>query len=196
MCSAGAERGEFSAASRWPCAAIRQADVAVSSDNMSPGRDTEGHAAYSAGGTFNTGMLFIRANAQGQVELSLQPRNPHTSTHPRLQPCAIEAATPRVPPCHPAACPTLQPHRVSQAFAAAWHKNVAEPARGSRFYGDTSDQQVFNHMMRDPSFWPGISAPQGEHLMKTFFDKAGGQAKGSAASSFRLGALLMARPSP
>ena len=27
----------------------------VSSDNMSPGRDTEGHAAYSAGGTFNTG---------------------------------------------------------------------------------------------------------------------------------------------
>ena len=30
---------------------------------MSPGRDTEGHAAYSAGGTFNTGILFIRANA-------------------------------------------------------------------------------------------------------------------------------------
>ena len=144
MCSAEAERGEFSSDSRWPCAAMRQADVAVSSDNMSPGRDTEGHAAYSAGGTFNTGILFIRANAQGQ------------------------------------------------AFASAWHKNVAEPARGSRFHGDTSDQQVFNHMMRDPSFWPGISAPQGEHVMKTFFDKAGGQATGSAPSSFRLGALPMA----
>ena len=47
-------------------------------------------------------------------------------------------------------------------------------------------------MMRDPSFWPGISAPQGEHVMKTFFDKAGGQAIGSEASSFRLGALPMA----
>ena len=92
MCSAEAERGEFSSDSRWPCAAMRQADVAVSSDNMSPGRDTEGHAAYSAGGTFNTGILFIRANAQGQ------------------------------------------------AFASAWHKNVAEPARGSRFYGEKAER--------------------------------------------------------
>ena len=55
MCTAEAERAEFSSASRWPCAPMRLADVAVSSDNMSPGRDTEGHAAYSAGGTFNTG---------------------------------------------------------------------------------------------------------------------------------------------
>ena len=94
MCSPEAEQGEFSAASRWPCAAMRKADVAVSSDNMSPGRDTQGHAAYSAGGTFNTGILFIRANEQGQ------------------------------------------------AFAKAWHKNVADPERGSRFYGDTSDQQA------------------------------------------------------
>ena len=63
---------------------------------MRPGRDTEGHAAYSAGGTFNTGILFIRANAQGK------------------------------------------------AFASAWHANVAQPARGTRFFSDTSDQQVFN----------------------------------------------------
>ena len=98
MCTAAAEQGEFSAASRWPCAAMRQADVAVSSDNMSPGRDTEGHASYSAGGTFNTGILFIRGNAQGQ------------------------------------------------GFAKAWHKNVAEPARGTRFYADTSDQQARAHL--------------------------------------------------
>ena len=98
---------------------------------MSPGRDTEAHAAYAAGGTFNTGILFIRANAQGK------------------------------------------------AFARAWHANVAQPARGTRFFSDTSDQQVFNHMMRDPSFWPGISAPQGEHVMKTFFDKEAGQAAGA-----------------
>jgi hypothetical protein len=37
-------------------------------------------------------------------------------------------------------------------------------------------------MMRDPKFWPGISAPHGEHVMKTFYDEGG---------PFRLGALPM-----
>ena len=37
-------------------------------------------------------------------------------------------------------------------------------------------------MMRDPKFWPGISAPHGEHVMKTFYDESG---------PFRLGALPM-----
>ena len=34
MCTAEAERAEFSSASRWPCAPMRQADVAVASDTM------------------------------------------------------------------------------------------------------------------------------------------------------------------
>ena len=34
MCTAEAERAEFSSASRWPCAPMRLADVAVASDTM------------------------------------------------------------------------------------------------------------------------------------------------------------------
>ena len=118
MCTPAAEQGEWSSASRWPCAPMRAADVAVSSDNMSPGRDTSGHAEYSAGGTFNTGILFIRGNAQGQ------------------------------------------------GFAKAWAENVASPARGTRFAGDTSDQQVFNRMVRDETLpYPGLRVPRGAGRM-------------------------------
>ena len=141
MCTPAAAQGEFSPASRFPCEAILKADVAVSSDNMSPGRDTEAHAGYSAGGTFNTGILFFRGNAQGQL------------------------------------------------FAKTWSDNVNSPARGTRFAGDTSDQQVFNHMHRDPKYWPGIKGVQGEHTMRTYYEEEGHVA---ARQGFRLGALPMA----
>ena len=45
---------------------LAPADVAVSSDNMSPDRDHRGHAGYSAGGTFNTGLLLVRATEGGK----------------------------------------------------------------------------------------------------------------------------------
>ena len=141
MCTPEAAQGEFSPSSRFPCEAILKADVAVSSDNMSPGRDTEGHAGYSAGGTFNTGILFFRGNAQGQL------------------------------------------------FAKTWSDNVNSPARGTRFAGDTSDQQVFNHMHRDPKYWPGIKGVNGEHTMRTYYEEEG---KVAARQGFRLGALPMA----
>ena len=51
---------------RYPCAGLAPADVAVSSDNMSPDRDHRGHAGYSAGGTFNTGLLLVRATEGGK----------------------------------------------------------------------------------------------------------------------------------
>ena len=38
------------------CAPLREADVAVSSDNMSPDRDDKGHASYAAGGTLEDGI--------------------------------------------------------------------------------------------------------------------------------------------
>ena len=99
---------------------MQSADVAVSSDNMSPGdssalsplvqyrtrvtrvfrgagRDTKSHAGYAAGGTFNSGLVFIRASKRG-----------------------------------------LQ-------FAEAWHGNVVHPPRGSRYASLTSDQQVKLH---------------------------------------------------
>jgi len=47
------------------CSALREADVAVSSDNMSPGEDLRIGAAYAAGGTLNTGLLFVRPTAAG-----------------------------------------------------------------------------------------------------------------------------------
>ena len=47
------------------CESLRAADVAVSSDNMSPGRDASGGLSYAIGGTLNTGILLVRATAAG-----------------------------------------------------------------------------------------------------------------------------------
>ena len=47
------------------CESLRSADVAVSSDNMSPGDDAHQGVGYAIGGTLNTGLLFIRATAAG-----------------------------------------------------------------------------------------------------------------------------------
>jgi len=116
MCADGAG-SEHAKHATFECAPLLEADVAVSSDNMSPGRDTEGRAGYSAGGTFNTGLLFIRPTPNG---------------------------------IH---------------FASEWHRLVVNPGRGSRFAALTSDQQVFNNMMRKPLEWPGISAPRGSSIM-------------------------------
>ncbi len=119
------------------------------------GRDTKSHAHYSAGGTFNSGLVFIRASKRG-----------------------------------------LQ-------FAEAWHGNVVHPPRGSRYAALTSDQQVklhalrmgqgisarssrrllpqvFNHMMRKPNQWPGISAPDGSHVMRGWDDQASSELGGSS----------------
>ena len=121
--AAGADAAEFGPSSRWPCEPMLSADVAVSSDNMSPGdssalsplvqyrtrvtrvfrgagRDTKSHAGYAAGGTFNSGLVFIRASKRG-----------------------------------------LQ-------FAEAWHGNVVHPPRGSRYASLTSDQQVKSPPMK------------------------------------------------
>ncbi|KAL3926763.1 MAG: hypothetical protein SGPRY_003153, partial [Prymnesium sp.] len=130
MCLPGSSVSSVDA--RFDCAPLLEADIAVSSDNMSPGRDTQARAGYSAGGTFNTGLLFIRPTKDGR------------------------------------------------RFAREWHRLVVRPDAGSRFASLTSDQQVFNHMMRKPSQWPGISAPQGATVMRGWDD------------SIKLGALPMA----
>mmetsp|Transcript_29143 Transcript_29143/g.93193 ORF Transcript_29143/g.93193 Transcript_29143/m.93193 type:complete len:679 (-) Transcript_29143:153-2189(-) len=124
MCSGEASRpgGEHGPGSRFECGPLLSADVAVSSDNMSPGRDTEGRASYSAGGTFNTGILFLRPTVKGR------------------------------------------------AFAEEWHANVVSPPPGSRYVSLTSDQQVFNHMMRKPRQWPGVDAPHGSAVMREAWD--------------------------
>jgi hypothetical protein len=41
------------------------ADVAVSSDNLSPRLDWKGGASYPIWGTFNTGIVFMRATPAG-----------------------------------------------------------------------------------------------------------------------------------
>ncbi len=51
-------------------------------------------------------------------------------------------------------------------FVRAWHDNVARPPRGSRFASLTSDQQVFNNMVRKPREWPGVRAAKGNQLME------------------------------
>ena len=47
------------------CDTLAGADVAVSTDNMSPGEDARGGAGYLIGGTLNTGLLLIRATPAG-----------------------------------------------------------------------------------------------------------------------------------
>eukprot|EP00965_Chrysotila_dentata_P013170 434373-Pleurochrysis_carterae.AAC.1 len=54
-------------------------------------------------------------------------------------------------------------------YLCRWHTNVVSPARGSRYAPLTSDQQVFNHMMRKPNQWPGISAPQAGYMDPPIF---------------------------
>lgn len=103
------------------CGTLRAADVAVSSDNMSPKGDLRGGVAYAAGGTFNTGIVLLRATPAGK------------------------------------------------AFAAAWHAQVIARACGKGQTGNcqagsccTSDQQVFNKMVRDEAIpYPGLVAPRG-----------------------------------
>ena len=130
MCHTDA--AEWADGAHYPCSGLRGADVAVSSDNMSPGRDHDGHASYSAGGTFNTGLLLIRDTPKGK------------------------------------------------AFVERWHSLVVSPPSRSRFSTLTSDQQVFNNMMRKEREWPGIAAPHGAWLMDPW-DK-----------SLKLGGLPMA----
>ena len=65
MC--GRALAEWGADSKFPCAALREADVAVSTDNMSPRQDAAGGIGYTAGGTFNTGLVLIRATAAGMA---------------------------------------------------------------------------------------------------------------------------------
>jgi len=99
------------------CGTLRAADVAVSSDNMSPGDDLRRGVSYAIGGTLNTGLLLVRAT---------------------------EAGT---------------------RFAAAWHATVASPPAGRKFAPPgccTSDQQVFNRMVRDERLpYPGLRLPAG-----------------------------------
>ena len=111
---------EFAEGSKFPCAPLRMADVAVSSDNMGPGRAVHGGAAYHAAGTFNSGILLFRATERGR------------------------------------------------RFVNAWHANVASPSPRSRFWGKTSDQQVFNAMVRKDFQWPGVGGKRNEWLMRNF----------------------------
>lgn len=118
MCTPDARRGEHADDTPFPCAEMLEADVAVSSDNMGPGRAVHGRGQYHSGGTFNSGILLFRPSANGRI------------------------------------------------FVRAWHENVAKPARSSRFFGRTSDQQVFNAMVRRERTWPGVSTPRPDPASK------------------------------
>ena len=103
------------------CSTLLAADVAVSSDSMSPQVDTNGGIGAAVGGVFNTGILLVRATPAGK------------------------------------------------AFAAEWHATVVARACPPNRPGDchegrccTSDQQVFNRMVRSEKLgYPGIRVPRG-----------------------------------
>ena len=199
MCTAeDAARGEWADGATFPCAPLREADVAVSSDNMSPDRDYKQHAAYAAGGTFNTGLLFIRPTPAGRhfvsewhrlvvnpprgrfaaltsdQQVTWLPRSrkirvPRECRLPRL----LSHHPPRLPPRLPS--PFAGPLRASR-LRCAFNRERVRPAASThpRIHSLTTRTraralpQVFNNMMRRPNEWPGVSARNGAWLMEGF----------------------------
>lgn len=48
------------------CHAIKDADVMISSDSLSPSEDAKQGATYARGGIFNTGMTFVKSSGMGK----------------------------------------------------------------------------------------------------------------------------------
>lgn len=122
------------------CETLWPADVAVSTDNMSPGEDTRGGVAYAVGGTLNTGLLLIRGSRAAARQFATQWHRtvvaracPHTT---RLD-CRAR--------CKSGSC---QPDG-----------SCAGDCNSGRCC--TSDQQVLNRLVRDERLpYPGIRVPQ------------------------------------
>lgn len=123
------------------CETLWPADVAVSTDNMSPGDDARGGVSYAVGGTLNTGMLLLRGSrAAARTFATSWHRNvvaracPHTT---RLD-CRTRCTTGS---CQP-------------------DGSCAGDCNRGRCC--TSDQQVLNRMVRDEKLpYPGIVVPRG-----------------------------------
>ena len=88
MCSGEASRpgGEHGPGSRFECGPLLSADVAVSSDNMSPGRDTEGGGSLSA------------VPCPGHVHHPSPDPSPGTPRRPRVLLCGRNLQHGRDPP--------------------------------------------------------------------------------------------------
>ena len=160
------------------CATLRDADVAVSSDNMSPGDDLARGAGYAIGGTLNTGLLLIRGTAAGvvlpagfvpvSVQCTTTPDSRWCPTPPDRIALVASGSSCVQPPGADPRRPThnaLESHRL-QRFANALHSIVVSPPPGRKFAGlgcCTSDQQVFGRMVRDEGLtYPGLRIPPGQ----------------------------------
>ena len=121
------------------CEALRDADVAVSSDNMSPGDDARGGVGYAIGGTLNTGILLIRTTDAGKRFAQLW----HETVVDRACPATTSAT-----------CPQLCKHGTCYGGACVGDCNQGRCC--------TSDQQVLNRMVRDETLpYPGLRIPRG-----------------------------------
>jgi hypothetical protein len=176
------------------CAWLRQADVAVSSDNMSPGEDMRIGAAYAAGGE--------RAHVQPPTRYDA--RTTHRSPAAAFTFLAALLGTPQPAPAralrprsHPTLAPPMlagtlntgilfiRPTAAGRAFAARWHAIVKKPPPGLKYAGPgccTSDQQVFGRMVRKNGY-PGLAVPPGAPLRSRLL---------AADGNITLGALPLA----
>jgi hypothetical protein len=122
------------------CDALWPADVAVSTDNMSPGEDSRGGVAYAIGGTLNTGILLLRgsrAAARSFATLWHQTVIARACPHTTRLDCRAR--------CKTGSC---QPDG-----------SCAGDCNSGRCC--TSDQQVLNRLVRDERLpYPGIRVPQ------------------------------------
>ena len=85
----------------------------------------------------------------GRATASSPPTSPSRRT--TCRPAATPRATPAIRPAAPstpASSSSARPPPAASLLATDWHRLVVDPPRGSQFAPLTSDQQVFNHMMR------------------------------------------------
>jgi hypothetical protein len=121
------------------CDALRNADVAVSSDNMSPGDDARGGISYAIGGTLNTGILLVRATEAGKHFADTW----HRSVLSRACPVTDHLT-----------CRQLCTHGSCYGGTCSGDCNAGRCC--------TSDQQVLNRLVRDERLpYPGLNVPRG-----------------------------------
>eukprot|EP00959_Pyramimonas_sp_CCMP1952_P041472 867237-Pyramimonas_sp.AAC.1 len=86
------------------CSSMAQADVAVSSDNLSPRLDWTGGARYPIFGTLNTGIVFLRATPGGTAFADAWYHN-LVEAPGKYAPLTSDQQVPWLTPSDPSICP-------------------------------------------------------------------------------------------
>ena len=143
--SASLNHGDITDPPQLHCSTLSKADVAVSTDSMSPGQEAREGVGYLVSGTLNSGLLLIRATPAGRAFAS----NWHGTVVRR-------------------SCPVTGRSNCSK-LCNGWcapDGSCAGDCNENRCC--TTDQQVLNRMVKTPppsgrsnNHWTGLAVPRG-----------------------------------